>query len=120
MSKLNARGNTCTFTQISPIVHAHLLSCYIITTPQGNLIEDLPRLVDARVPYLDPSFEALVKCQLRFAATAHEKLAALHTEFQQGLKAGHGDGASVSLEGRVEAVLQQLRDLSITGAPTSA
>ena len=30
-----------------------------------QLTTELPRLIDLRVPYLDPSFEALVKIQLR-------------------------------------------------------
>src|SRR5579859_4983804 len=31
-----------------------------------QLTAELPQLIDLRVPYLDPSFEALVKIQLRF------------------------------------------------------
>ena len=30
-----------------------------------QLTTELPQLIDLRVPYLDPSFEALVKIQLR-------------------------------------------------------
>lgn len=33
-----------------------------------QLFSELPQLIDLRVPYLDPSFEALVKIQLRFCA----------------------------------------------------
>jgi hypothetical protein len=30
-----------------------------------QLTNEIPQLIDLRVPYLDPSFEALVKIQLR-------------------------------------------------------
>ena len=30
-----------------------------------QLTTEIPQLIDLRVPYLDPSFEALVKIQLR-------------------------------------------------------
>lgn len=34
-----------------------------------QLTTELPQLIDLRVPYLDPSFEALVKIQLRCKTT---------------------------------------------------
>ena len=40
-----------------------------------QLCSELPQLIDLRVPYLDPSFEALVKIQLRFCAEAYSRMA---------------------------------------------
>jgi len=40
-----------------------------------QLTTELPQLIDLRVPYLDPSFEALVKIQLRFCKEGYEKMA---------------------------------------------
>jgi len=37
-------------------------------------MEGLPQLVELRVPYLDPSFEAMVRCQLKFAEEGYEKM----------------------------------------------
>lgn len=40
----------------------------------SHLLEGLPQLVEMRVAYLDPSFEAMVRCQLRFAEEGYEKM----------------------------------------------
>lgn len=40
-----------------------------------QLSTELPQIIDLRVPYLDPSFEALVKIQLRFCAEAYSRMA---------------------------------------------
>lgn len=40
-----------------------------------QLTAELPQLIDLRVPYLDPSFEALVKIQLRFCKEGYERMA---------------------------------------------
>lgn len=77
-----------------------------------QLIEELPKLIDLRVPYLDPCFEALIKCQLNFASAASQKL--------EGLKTHLPTGQFGPADGRVEAVLQQLRDLTIVGQPSLA
>ena len=37
-------------------------------------MDGLPQLVELRVPYLDPSFEAMVRCQLKFAEEGYEKM----------------------------------------------
>lgn len=64
------------------------------------------------VPYLDPTFEALVKIQLRFCAEAYSRMA----QVQQYLDAGTRDSyASGDLDARVEDVLGSIRELSIAG-----
>jgi bridging integrator 3 len=40
-----------------------------------QLTAEIPQLIDLRVPYLDPSFEALVKIQLRFCKEGYERMA---------------------------------------------
>ena len=72
----------------------------------NQLVEELPRLVDLRVPYLDPCFEALVKSQLAFSQDAYERLSGLQQHMGQN---------SHNVEGVVESVLQQMRDLTICG-----
>jgi hypothetical protein len=65
-----------------------------------------------RVPYLDPTFEALVKIQLRFCAEAYSRMA----QVQQYLDASTRDQyANGDLDSRVEDVLGQIRELSIAG-----
>lgn len=76
------------------------------------LTNEIPQLIDLRVPYLDPSFEALVKIQLRFCAEAYSRMA----QVQQYLDADTRDQyAAGQLDARVEEVLQEIRELSIAG-----
>jgi len=77
-----------------------------------TLTTELPQLIDLRVPYLDPSFEALVKIQLRFCAEAYSRMA----QVQQYLDADTRDQyAQGQLDARVEEVLEEIRGLSIAG-----
>ncbi len=77
-----------------------------------QLFNELPQLIDLRVPYLDPSFEALVKIQMRFCAEAYSRMA----QVQQYLDADTRDQyAAGELDNSVEEALQQIRDLSISG-----
>ena len=77
-----------------------------------QLFNELPQLIDLRVPYLDPSFEALVKIQLRFCAEAYSRMA----QVQQYLDADTRDQyARGDLDNRVEQVLSEIRDLTIAG-----
>ncbi|KAI9307511.1 BAR adaptor protein Hob3 [Cunninghamella echinulata] len=69
------------------------------------LINDLPKVVELRVPYLDPSFEALVKSELHFAQTCYEQLEGLRHHFPPE----HEN------DQRVDNVLQQMRELTICG-----
>jgi hypothetical protein len=39
-----------------------------------QLISELPQLLDLRVPYFDPSFEAMIRMQAKFAEEGYEKL----------------------------------------------
>lgn len=78
-----------------------------------QLYTEIPQLIDLRVPYLDPSFEALVKIQLRFCAEAYSRMA----QVQQYLDADTRDQyAQGHLDQRVEEVLQEIRGLNIAGS----
>ncbi|KAB8349538.1 hypothetical protein FH972_023564 [Carpinus fangiana] len=78
-----------------------------------QLLDEIPKLIDLRVPYLDPSFEALVKIQLRFCAEAYSRMA----QVQQYLDADTRDQyAQGHLDSRVEEVLGEIRALNIAGS----
>lgn len=68
------------------------------------IVNDLPRVIDLRVPYLDPTFEALVKSQLKFSQTGYEQLEGLRQHFPSN---------NEMTDQRVDEVLQQMRELTI-------
>ncbi|CAG8764174.1 525_t:CDS:2, partial [Racocetra fulgida] len=70
-----------------------------------QLVNELPRLIDLRVPYFNPTFEALVKIQLRFCQESYEGLNNLQEQFSD----------NDQVDNKVEAVLQKMRDLAICG-----
>ncbi|KAJ3072157.1 hypothetical protein HDU98_004129 [Podochytrium sp. JEL0797] len=78
----------------------------------SQLVTEIPKLIDLRVPYLDPSFEALVKSQLAFNEGAFHKLKDIERVFEKAGATHGGEG----LDGQVEGVLQQMRELSICGS----
>jgi hypothetical protein len=77
-----------------------------------QLFTELPQLIDLRVPYLDPSFEALVKIQLRFCAEAYSRMAQVQQYLDADTREQYAQG---QLDSRVEQVLQEIRELSISG-----
>ena len=77
-----------------------------------QLFTELPQLIDLRVPYLDPSFEALVKIQLRFCAEAYSRMAQVQQYLDADTREQYAQG---HLDQRVEQVLGEIRDLSIAG-----
>ncbi|CAD6571659.1 MAG: hypothetical protein TREMPRED_000341 [Tremellales sp. Tagirdzhanova-0007] len=77
-----------------------------------QLITELPMLLDLRVPYLDPSFEAMIRCQLRFAEEGYEKLSGVQRYFADHIRDDYANGA---LDGQVEGVLDEMKELSIFG-----
>lgn len=77
-----------------------------------QLFNEIPQLIDLRVPYLDPSFEALVKIQLRFCAEAYSRMAQVQQYLDADTREQYAQG---QLDERVETVLQEIRDLNIAG-----
>lgn len=81
-------------------------------TLNEQLFSELPQLIDLRVPYLDPSFEALVKIQLRFCAEAYSRMAQVQQFLDADTREQYAQGM---LDARVEQVLGEIRELSIAG-----
>jgi len=78
-----------------------------------QLIVELPQLLSLRVPYFDPSFEAMIRIQCKFAEEGYEKLSNVQKYFDDTVR---DDYAAGQLDAQVEAVLQEMRELSICGA----
>ncbi len=81
-------------------------------TLNEQLFTELPQLIDLRVPYLDPSFEALVKIQLRFCAEAYSRMAQVQQFLDADTREQYAQG---HLDTKVEQVLAEIRELSISG-----
>ncbi|WOO81345.1 Protein hob3 [Vanrija pseudolonga] len=79
----------------------------------NQLIEELPQLVELRIPYLEPSFEAMVRCQLRFAEEGYEKLSGVQRYFNDNIRDDYANG---QLDAQVEGVLGEMKELAIYGA----
>ncbi|KIK27623.1 hypothetical protein PISMIDRAFT_163469 [Pisolithus microcarpus 441] len=77
-----------------------------------QLIGELPQLLDLRVPYFDPSFEAMIRMQCKFAEEGYEKLSAVRRYFADNVR---DDYAAGQLDAQVEGVLQEMKELSICG-----
>ncbi|CAX40575.1 amphiphysin-like lipid raft protein, putative [Candida dubliniensis CD36] len=76
-----------------------------------QLKAELPQLIALRVPFYDPSFEALVKIQLRFCTEGYSRLA----QIQQYLDpASRDEYANGLLDGKIDDMLAQMQGLSIT------
>ncbi|KAI0789153.1 hypothetical protein C8Q75DRAFT_766684 [Abortiporus biennis] len=78
-----------------------------------QLIREIPVLLDLRVPYFDPSFEAMIRMQCKFAEEGYEKLSGVQRYFSDNVR---DDYAAGQLDAQVEGVLQEMRELSICGA----
>lgn len=63
--------------------------------------------------YLDPSFEAMVRCQLRFAEEGYAKLSNVQRYFADNVRDEYANG---QLDAQVEGVLNEMKDLTIYGA----
>lgn len=77
-----------------------------------QLIQEIPLLCDLRIPYLDPSFEAMVRCQLAFADEGYNKLSGVQRYFDDNIRDDYANG---TLDGQVEGVLEEMKGLSIYG-----
>lgn len=80
------------------------------TKLNAQLKDELPRLVEMRVPYLNPLFEAFVKVQLRFFNNNYAKL----NDVQRHLDAQtREDFISGNLEKRIDGILHKVQELNI-------
>jgi amphiphysin len=78
-----------------------------------QLVREIPILLEQRVPYFDPSFEAMIRMQCKFAEEGYEKLSGVQRYFDENVR---DDYAAGQLDAQVEGVLQEMRELSIYGA----
>ncbi|KAI3623180.1 hob3 [Malassezia furfur] len=77
-----------------------------------QLMNELPQLVDMRVPYLDPSLEMMIRAQIKFAQEGYEQLGSVQRYFPEHVRNEYAEG---QLDTQVEGVLQEMRALSICG-----
>ncbi|KAK6882830.1 RVS161-like protein [Candida tropicalis] len=78
----------------------------------NKLIDELPKLINLRVSYFDPSFESFVKIQLRFFNENYYVLNQLQLKLDAQTKQDYMKG---KLEDRIDNVLNKMRGLDITG-----
>ncbi|KAG7195669.1 uncharacterized protein KQ657_003439 [Scheffersomyces spartinae] len=72
---------------------------------------ELPQLISLRVPYFDPSFEALVKIQLRFCTEGYSRLAQVQQYLDQDSRDHYANGL---LDQKIDDLLVQMHSLNIT------
>lgn len=75
-----------------------------------QLKEELPQLISLRVPYFDPSFEALVKIQLRFCTEGYTRLAQIQNYLNQEDRDAYSQGL---LDDRISQLLMEMSQLQI-------
>ncbi|KAK3827958.1 MAG: hypothetical protein J3Q66DRAFT_306337 [Benniella sp.] len=95
-------------TKLPRAEHEANLARDMYETMNSQLATELPKVIDSRVAYLDPSFEAVVKSQLSFAQDAHNSLEGLRQFFPP-------EPQDYEIEQKTESILQQMRELSICG-----
>ncbi|GJJ06365.1 hypothetical protein Clacol_000556 [Clathrus columnatus] len=57
-----------------------------------QVLNDLPQLLDLRIPYFDPSFEAMIRMQIKFAEEGYEKLGAVQRYFPDNVRDDYASG----------------------------
>lgn len=75
-----------------------------------QLKSELPQLVSLRVPYFDPSFEAMVKIQMRFCTDGYSRLAQVQQYLDEQARTDYANGL---LDEKIESMIQQMRTLDI-------
>lgn len=79
----------------------------------NNLKQELPKLINLRIPFLNPSFESFIKLQLRFFNENYTRLDDLQSKLDTGLRQDYING---NLESRLDDTLVKMRELNITGS----
>lgn len=57
-----------------------------------QLISELPQLLDLRVPFFDPSFEAMIRMQCKFAEEGYEKMSGVQRYFDDSVRDDYAAG----------------------------
>ncbi|KAG5438699.1 hypothetical protein PCANB_002419 [Pneumocystis canis] len=81
-------------------------------TLNTQLLDELPQFIDLRVPYLDASFEALVKIQFQFCYDGYDRMSKVQQYFSSQVRNQYSNG---ELDQKIDDVLQRVRNLSISG-----
>lgn len=81
----------------------------------NQLKEELPQLISLRVPYFDPSFESLVKIQLRFCTEGYTRLAQIQNYLNQQDREDYSQGL---LDDKLAQLLDQMNQLQIASLGT--
>lgn len=76
-----------------------------------QLKAELPQLIALRVPFYDPSFESLVKIQLKFCTEGYSRLAQVQQYLDQASRDEYANGL---LDNKIDDLLAQMNSLSIT------
>ncbi|KAM9897850.1 hypothetical protein OXX79_006646, partial [Metschnikowia pulcherrima] len=69
-----------------------------------------PQLISLRVPFYDPSFESLVKIQLKFCTEGYSRLAQVQQQLDQASRDEYANGV---LDSKIDDLLAQMNGLSI-------
>lgn len=64
----------------------------IFETLNEQLVAELPQFLDLRVPYFDPSFEAMIRLQCKFAEEGYEKLGGVQRYFPDNVRDDYAAG----------------------------
>lgn len=72
---------------------------------------EMPQLISLRVPFYDPSFESLVKIQLKFCTEGYSRLAQVQQYLDQTSRDEYANGV---LDGKIDDMILQMNGLNIT------
>ena len=70
-----------------------------------QLISEVPQLLDLRVPFFDPSFEAMIRIQCKFAEEGYEKMSGVQRYFDDSVRDDYAGG-------QLDAQVSQSRTIS--------
>lgn len=84
---------------------------FIFDELNEQLKSELPQLIALRVPYYDPSFEALIKVQMRFCTDGYSRLAQIQQYLDPATRDEYANGL---LDGKIDGLLAQMNTLSIS------
>lgn len=76
-----------------------------------QLKAELPQLISLRVPFYDPSFESLVKIQMKFCTEGYSRLAQVQQCLDQQSRDDYANGV---LDGKIDELILQMNSLNIT------
>lgn len=82
----------------------------VYETCNKQLKEELPKLVEMRIPYLNPLFESFVKIQLRFFTDNYMKLDEVQSRMDVQTRKDFING---TLEQKMDGILEKIRLLNI-------